>query len=153
MIEEKFDGCCTMEKIVMYSDGGSRGNPGPAALGVYIETLHKRFGEFLGTKTNNEAEYAAIIPGLKKIKSLIGKARAKKMAVECRMDSELCCKQLKHIYKIENEKLQPLFFQVWNLMLDFGEVRFVHVPREKNLAADAEANKAMDAAAKQRHLL
>lgn len=142
-----------MEKIVMYSDGGSRGNPGPAALGVYIETLDKRFGEFLGTKTNNEAEYAAIIAGLKKIKAMIGKEKAKKTQVECRMDSELACKQLNHEYKIENEKLQPLFFQVWNLMLDFEEVRFVHVYREKNTVADAEANKAMDAHAKQKTLL
>ena len=142
-----------MEKIVMYSDGGSRGNPGPAALGVYIETLDKRFGEFLGTKTNNEAEYAAIIAGLHKIKSLIGKVRAKKATIECRMDSELCCKQLNHEYKIENEKLQPLFLHIWNLMLDFGGVRFVHVFREKNTVADAEANRAMDAAAKQKKLL
>jgi len=142
-----------MEKIIMYSDGGSRGNPGPAALGVYIETLDKRFGEFLGTKTNNEAEYMAIVAGLKKIKALVGKVQAKKTAVECRMDSELACKQLKHEYKIENEKLQPLFFQVWNLMLDFKTVHFVHVYREKNTIADAEANKAMDQAAKQKTLL
>lgn len=131
----------------MYSDGGSRGNPGPAALGVFIETLDKRYGEYLGTKTNNEAEYAAIASGLRKIKSLLGKDRAKKAAIECRMDSELACRQLNHVYKIENAKLQPLFFEVWNLMLDFGEVRFVHVFREKNTVADAEANKAMDAAA------
>lgn len=135
-----------MEKIIMYSDGGSRGNPGPAALGVFIETLDKRYGEYLGTKTNNEAEYAAIVSGLRKIKALLGKDRAKKTAVECRMDSELACKQLNHIYKIENAKLQPLFLEVWNLMLDFGEVRFVHVFREKNTVADAEANKAMDEA-------
>lgn len=131
----------------MYSDGGSRGNPGPAALGVFIETLDKRYGEYLGTKTNNEAEYAAIISGLRKIKAILGKDRARKAAVECRMDSELACKQLNHVYKIENEKLQSLFLEVWNLMLDFGEVRFVHVFREKNAIADAEANKAMDAAA------
>ena len=136
-----------MERIIMYSDGGSRGNPGPAALGVYIETFDKRFGEFLGTKTNNEAEYSAIVAGLKKIKSLIGKEKAKQAMVECRMDSELACRQLNHIYKIENEKLQPLFFQVWNLMLDFKEVKFVHVPREQNTVADAEANRAMDHAA------
>lgn len=129
----------------MYTDGGSRGNPGPAALGVFIETLDKRFGEFLGTKTNNEAEYAAIVAALKKIKSLLGKEKAKQVAVECRMDSELACRQLNHQYKIENEKLQPLFLLVWNLMLDFGTVNFVHVPREKNTVADAEANKAMDA--------
>lgn len=137
-----------MQKIVMYSDGGSRGNPGPAALGVYIETLDKAFGEYLGTKTNNEAEYAAIVAGLKKIKSLIGKEKAKQTAVECRMDSELAMKQLNHIYKIENERLQPLFFQVWNLMLDFSSVEFVHVRRELNTLADAEANRAMDEAAK-----
>ncbi len=137
----------------MYSDGGSRGNPGPAALGVYIETLDVSFGEFLGVKTNNEAEYAAIVAGLKKIKSLIGKEKAKKSSVECRMDSELACRQLNHIYKIENEKLQPLFFQVWNLMLDFASVEFVHVRREFNTRADAEANKAMDGATKQKSLL
>ncbi|HWQ60182.1 MAG TPA: ribonuclease HI family protein [Candidatus Fimivivens sp.] len=136
-----------METIVMYSDGGSRGNPGPAALGVFIETLDKRFGEFLGIKTNNEAEYAAIAAGLRKIKATIGKDRAKRSHVECRMDSELACRQLNHVYKIENEKLQPLFFEVWNLSLDFGQVSFSHVPREQNTVADAEANKAMDDAA------
>ncbi|NCQ06324.1 MAG: ribonuclease HI family protein [Candidatus Moranbacteria bacterium] len=141
-----------MEKIVMYSDGGSRGNPGPAALGVYIETLNKKYGEFLGTKTNNEAEYSAIIFGLKKIKSLIGKAVAKKTAIECRMDSELACKQLNHEYKIENEKLQPLFLEIWNLILDFLEVKFVHIRREYNTVADACANEAMDNAEKKKQL-
>ncbi|MDQ5976561.1 MAG: ribonuclease [Patescibacteria group bacterium] len=142
-----------MEKIILYTDGGSRGNPGPSALGVYIETLGKGYGEFLGDKTNNEAEYSAIVSALKKVKSLIGKERAKKASVEVRMDSELACKQLNHEYKIENAKLQPLFLEVWNLTLDFGEVVFVHVPRERNTLADAEANKAMDAALKQPNLL
>ncbi|MEI8097042.1 MAG: ribonuclease HI family protein [Candidatus Moraniibacteriota bacterium] len=141
-----------MEKVVMYSDGGSRGNPGPSALGVYIETLDKKYGEFLGTKTNNEAEYAAILFGLKKIKSLVGKAQAKQTNVECRMDSELACKQLNHEYKIENEKLQPLFLEIWNVMLDFGGVKFIHVRRELNTVADACANEAMDAHAKNKRL-
>ncbi len=136
-----------METIVMYSDGGSRGNPGPAALGVFIETLDKRFGEYIGEKTNNEAEYAAIVAGLRKIKAIVGKEKAKRTHVECRMDSELACRQLNHVYKIENAKLQPLFFEVWNLMLDFGQVSFSHIPREQNTVADAEANKAMDDAA------
>jgi ribonuclease HI len=96
-----------MEKIILYTDGGSRGNPGPAALGVYIETLDRRYGEFLGEKTNNEAEYAAIVSALKKVKALIGKEKSKQTAIEVRMDSELACKQLNHVYKIENEKLQP----------------------------------------------
>jgi ribonuclease HI len=136
-----------METIVMYSDGGSRGNPGPSAIGVFIETMDRRFGEFLGTKTNNEAEYMAIAAGLRKIKSLVGKERAKRTHVECRMDSELACRQLNHVYKIENPKLQPLFFDIWNLMTDFGQVSFSYVPRESNTIADAEANKAMDEAA------
>lgn len=137
----------------MYSDGGSRGNPGPAALGVYIETLGKGYGECLGTKTNNEAEYAAIVFGLKKIKALIGKARAKETIVECRMDSELACKQLNHEYKIENEKLQPLFIAVWNLTLDFADVKFVYVRREENTKADALVNEALDRESKQEKLL
>jgi ribonuclease HI len=136
----------SLEKIIVYTDGGSRGNPGPAGLGVYIETLDKGYGHFLGEKTNNEAEYAAIVFALKKTKALLGKVKAKQTKVECRMDSELCCKQLNHEYKIENEKLQPLFLAVWNSMLDFKEVYFVHVRREYNTKADALANKAMDEA-------
>lgn len=142
-----------MEKIILYTDGGSRGNPGPAALGVFIETLGKSYGEYLGEKTNNEAEYQAIVSALKKVKSLIGKEKAKKTEVECRMDSELACKQLNHEYKIENAKLQPLFLEIWNLMLDFKHVTFVHVYREKNTQADAEVNKALDAVTRQTSLL
>ncbi len=142
-----------MEKIVMYSDGGSRGNPGPSALGVYIETLDKKFGEFLGIKTNNEAEYLAIVAGLKKIKALMGKATAKNIQVECRMDSELAVRQLTHQYKVEKEHIQKLCFLVWNLTHDFAKVVFVHVPREKNTVADAMANKAMDEAASKTTLL
>lgn len=134
-----------MEKIILYTDGGSRGNPGPAAFGVYIETLGKGYAELIGEKTNNEAEYAGILFGLQKIKSLLGKAKAKQARVECRMDSELACKQLNHHYKIENEKLQPLFLAIWNIMLDFQEVAFVHVRREFNTQADALLNEALDA--------
>ena len=134
-----------MQKIILYTDGGSRGNPGPAALGVYIETLEKHYGEYLGIKTNNEAEYSAIVFALKKVKTLLGKQQAKETLVECRMDSELACRQLNHVYKIENVKLQPLFLDVWNLSLDFHEVRFVHVRREQNTEADAAANRALDA--------
>ncbi|MGB3073057.1 MAG: ribonuclease HI family protein [Candidatus Moraniibacteriota bacterium] len=139
-----------MQKIIVYTDGGSRGNPGPAALGVYLETLGKRYGEFLGVRTNNEAEYAAIASALKKTRSLLGKAKAKTAEIECRMDSQLACRQLNHEYKIENAKLQPYFLEVWNLMLDFHSVAFVHVPREENTIADAEANLAMDEAAEKK---
>ena len=142
-----------MQKIVMYSDGGSRGNPGPAALGVYIETLDKQFGEFLGIKTNNEAEYLAIVAGLKKIKAVVGKVKAKSIEIECRMDSELAVRQLTHQYKVEKEHIQKLCFLVWNLTHDFAKVSFIHVLREQNTIADAMANQAMDKAAQNQTLL
>lgn len=137
----------------MYSDGGSRGNPGPSALGVYIETLGKQYGEVLGIKTNNEAEYMAIVSGLQKIKSLLGKAKAKVTHVECRMDSELAVKQLTHQYKVEKEHIQKLCFLVWNLTHDFAGVTFMHVRREQNTVADKMVNEALDREVKQGSLL
>jgi ribonuclease HI len=142
-----------MEKITVYTDGGARNNPGPAALGVYIETLDKGYGEYLGEKTNNEAEYAAILVGLKKVKALLGKEKAKKVHVDMYMDSELAVKQLNHIYKIKEKRIQEIFIEIWNEMLDFGKVTFTHVPREKNKTADKLVNEALDAQLKQRSLL
>ncbi|MEK7650137.1 MAG: ribonuclease HI family protein [Patescibacteria group bacterium] len=136
------------QKIIAYTDGGSRGNPGPAALGVAFvdEKGHvtKQYGEPLGVRTNNEAEYEAIIYALKKAKQLFGKDKTKTMQMEIRMDSELACRQLNHEYKVENENIVPLFLKVWNLMIDFGEVSFVHVPRERNKDADRMVNEALD---------
>lgn len=136
------------ERLVVYTDGGSRGNPGPSALGVHITDtsghIIKSYGETLGTKTNNEAEYMAVIAAMKKIKALFGKEKAKKMHLDMRADSELLVRQLNHEYKIESENVQPLFIQIWNLMLDFGKVTFTHVPREKNRAADRMVNEALD---------
>lgn len=132
------------EKIIMYTDGGSRGNPGPAAIGVNIETLGKRYGECIGTKTNNDAEYEALIFGLKKLKQLLGNAKAKSSQVECKLDSELVVKQLNHEYKLKEPRIQQYFIEIWNLMLDFGKVAFVHVPREQNKIADALVNEALD---------
>ena len=141
------------EKIVMYTDGGSRNNPGPAAVGIYIETLDKKYGESIGIKTNNEAEYAALIFGLKKIKALVGKEKAKKTKIECRLDSELVVKQLNHEYKLKEKYIQENFIEIWNLMLDFEMVEFAHVPREKNKIADKLVNEALDAQYKQNTLL
>ena len=138
---------------MMYTDGGSRNNPGPAAVGVHIETLHKQYGHYIGEKTNNEAEYAAVIFGLQKIKQLVGKDEAKKYAIECYLDSEFVTKQLKHEYKVKEENIQKLFLEVWNLMLDFKEVTFNHIYREKNKIADALVNEALDAQNKQNTLL
>lgn len=133
-----------MEKIVIYTDGGSRGNPGPAAIGVWIETLDKKYGKTIGEATNNDAEYQALIFALKKCKALLGKQKAKKAKLECKLDSELIVKQLNHEYKINKENTQQYFIEVWNLMIDFGDIKFTHVRREKNKVADAMVNAALD---------
>lgn len=141
------------QKIVMYTDGGSRGNPGPAAVGIFIETLSKKYGECIGIKTNNEAEYQALISGLKKVKALVGNEKAKKTEIECRLDSELVVKQLNHEYKLKEKHIQAFFIEIWNLMLDFGKVSFLHIPREQNKIADALVNEALDEKEKQGALL
>jgi ribonuclease HI len=141
------------EKIKMFTDGGSRNNPGPSAIGVWIETLGKKYGEYIGEKTNNEAEYEALIFGLKKIKSLIGKEKTKKTEIECYLDSELVVNQLNHRYKLSEKHIQDLFIRVWNLMLDFQKVSFCHIMREENKIADALVNEALDEKEKQGSLL
>lgn len=140
-------------KIIMFTDGGSRGNPGPAGIGVYIETLNKEYGECIGEATNNVAEYAALIFGLKKLKQLLGKNKTKQYEVECFLDSELVVKQLNHEYKLKEEYIQKNFVEIWNLMLDFKNVIFKHIPREKNKIADALVNEALDARSKQKSLI
>lgn len=136
------------ERLIVYTDGGSRGNPGPAALGVSITDAAgnpvKSYGETLGKRTNNEAEYLAVISAMKKIKAMFGKEKTKAMQLDMRADSELLVRQLNHRYKIESETVIPLFIQIWNLMLDFKQVTFTHVPREKNREADRMVNQALD---------
>ena len=135
-------------KYIIYADGGSRGNPGPAALGVVIcngqgEAL-KKYNEPIGETTNNEAEYQALIFALKKMKQVFGKDKMKKAQLEVRLDSELIVNQLNHEYKIEEPNLQRLFLLVWNLMLDFGPIKFTAIPREQNREADRLVNEALD---------
>jgi len=143
-----------MENIIkIYTDGGSRGNPGPAGIGIYIETLNKRYGEHIGEATNNVAEYAALIYGLKKVKQLLGKGKAKQHEVECYLDSELVVKQLNHEYRLKEEYIQKNFIEIWNLCLEFKNVIFKHIPREENKIADSLVNEALDGLRKQESLL
>lgn len=130
----------------VYTDGGARGNPGSAAIGVVIEGpgVDKKFGETIGEATNNEAEYKATIIALKKLKQLIGTEKAAQSVVEFYLDSELLAKQLNGEYKIKEKKLQELFIELWNLKLDFRQVTFNHVIREKNKEADRLVNEALD---------
>ncbi len=134
-------------KITIYADGGSRSNPGPAAVGVVIvrnNQIIKKYGEFIGQATNNQAEYQAVVFALKKVKLLFGKKKAKEMEIEIKVDSELLAKQLNHQYKIKEKDLQPLFINIWNLMLDFGQISFKHIPRGENKEADRLVNQALD---------
>lgn len=136
-----------MEIVSVYTDGGSRGNPGLAGIGVLIKynSEEKGYSEYIGDdRTNNEAEYEALIFALKKIKQLAGKKRSKSVRVECFSDSELMVKQLNHQYKLKDEKIKKYFITIWNLMLDFNQVEISHIPREENKKADELANKAMD---------
>ncbi len=136
------------EKIVVYTDGGSRGNPGPAGVGAVVcnekgEAI-KKYSKDIGSRTNNEAEYEAIIFGLQKIRQLFGKEKIKNIKIEIRTDSQLAARQLGGKYKIEEEKLFPLFIKIWNLRMNFGGIELTEIPREKNKEADRLANEAMD---------
>jgi len=139
--------------IKMYTDGGARNNPGPAAIGVWIPTLDKKYSEYIGEKTNNVAEYEALVFGLKKIRSLIGKETAKETEVECCLDSELVVKQLNHEYKIKEDYIKDYFITIWNLQIDFRKITFRHIMRDENKVADALVNQALDEKEKQGSLL
>jgi ribonuclease HI len=130
------------KKFIIYTDGGARGNPGPAAIGVVVDG--RPYGESIGRATNNVAEYRAIILGLSKAKHILGGDTAKETDIEVRSDSELAVSQLLGEYRVKNEELKPLFIDVWNAMQDFKSVHFVHIPREANAEADALVNRALD---------
>lgn len=129
-----------MSENKLFTDGGSRGNPGPAAIGFYLETPleNKEFGRYIGIKTNNEAEYFALIEGLQAAHSL------KLNKLVCYLDSELVVNQLLGKYRVKNERLEPLYKQVKRLTGGFESIEFVHIKREKNKKADALVNIALD---------
>ena len=129
-------------RAIIYTDGGSRGNPGPSALGVVIENENgkvlKEYSHYLGEATNNQAEYEAVIFALQKGKEL------KIKELEIRTDSELIGKQLQGEYKIKDSDLQPLFIKAWNLRLDYEKVNIKIISREQNKKADKLANQELD---------
>ena len=147
-----------MKKIIIYIDGGSRGNPGPAAIGALFcnekGQMIKKYSQYLGENfTNNEAEYLACISALKKFKALFGKKLAKNSEIELRSDSELLVKQLRGQFKILDSKIQPLFLKAWNLKIDFKKVKFKLISREKNKEADRLVNEALNIRAKTQKLV
>lgn len=125
----------------LFTDGGARGNPGPAGIGAILYNGTEIIGEVsesIGVATNNQAEYRAILAGLEL-------ALTKKVSeLHCFLDSELVVEQLNRNYKVKDKELAKLFVKVWNLMQRFHKITFTHVRREKNKEADRLVNKALD---------
>lgn len=136
-----------MSSVVIYTDGGARGNPGPAGAGVVIQkegTVIAEIKKYLGDKlTNNWAEYEALILALDKAREL----NLVHEEIEIRMDSELIVKQMKGEYKVKDPGLKEQNAKVQKVLdEDFSIVRFVHIRRGENSAADALVNEALDEA-------
>ncbi len=131
-----------MNKLIIYTDGGSRGNPGPAGIGAafYNEKKEKvaEVSQFIGVATNNQAEYKAVIAALQKA------AQLGATNLEFYLDSELVVKQLNREYRVKDKDLAPLFLQIYNLSLSFQRITYAHIYREQNKEADRLANEAMD---------
>lgn len=129
-------------RVIIFTDGGARGNPGPAAAGIIIKDAAGKklagYGEYLGKQTNNYAEYSALISGLKKAKELGA------TEVECVLDSELVTKQMNRQYKVKEPTLQKLFIQTYNLASTFKKVIYRHILREGNKEADWWVNRILD---------
>lgn len=125
-----------------FTDGGSRNNPGPAGIGgvLYDENgvLIDEVSEYIGTATNNEAEYRAIIEILKKA------LKHGVKEINCFLDSELVVKQVKGEYRVKHERLQELFSELNYTANKFKKITFTHVLREKNKEADKRVNRALD---------
>jgi ribonuclease HI len=137
----------------MFCDGGSRGNPGPAAIGVVIqgdnEEVLDKIARSIGRATNNQAEYQAVIIGLEHLVVLKEKHQWIDLEIDCYLDSKLLVEQLNQRWKIKNEGIKPLFWKVRELLLSLGgTVTFEHIRREKNLWADQLVNQALDQEAK-----
>ena len=130
----------------LFSDGGSRGNPGPAAIGAVLQqpdgTHLAGFKDYLGEATNNQAEYRALLLGIQKAKEYGAHT------LHCFLDSELVVKQLRREYKIKDPNLSQLFIKIWNISQGFEKIDFTHIPREKNKEADLLVNQALDEALK-----
>jgi ribonuclease HI len=133
-----------LKQAKLYTDGGSRGNPGPSALGYVIydmqDNVVKKDSFYLGITTNNQAEYQALKEGLE---------AAQKMGVreiEVYMDSLLVVNQMKGLYKVKNRDLWPIYQSIRDMLKDFSKVSFSHVPRALNAVADSMVNECLDAA-------
>ena len=131
-----------LKKAVIFADGASRGNPGPAAIGVTIKDnrgkLITSISRRIGRATNNQAEYRAIIAALEEATRLGVKQ------VDIKMDSELVVRQINGEYRVKRATLKPLYQQVKQLQDSLEGFAITHIPRRQNFEADKLANKALD---------
>jgi len=132
----------SLEKAVIFADGASRGNPGPAAIGATIKDkrgkLITSISQCIGKATNNQAEYRAIIAALEEATKLGARQ------IDIKMDSELVVKQINGEYRVKKATLKPLYQQVKQLQGQFKGCTLTHVLRQQNKEADKLANKALD---------
>lgn len=138
-----------LEEAKLFTDGGSRGNPGDSAAAFVIckldDTVVEKSGQYIGMATNNQAEYYGFIRGLERARDLgIDK-------VQLFSDSQLVVNQMKGLYKVKNQELAPLHQQAKGLADSFEEVSFTYVPRELNKIADGEVNRILDDAERNKH--
>lgn len=128
-------------RVILFTDGAARGNPGPAAMGIVVADEQRNeieaFGETIGHATNNEAEYRALLRGL-------ACAARHGNVIEIRTDSELLARQLNGAYRVRAENLKPLHAQALRALKQFTRVTIAIIPRELNRRADALANQALD---------
>lgn len=136
------DSATIPKHVILYADGGSRGNPGPSAAGYVIEDEQGQvltsWNKYLGITTNNQAEYHGLIAALEWCKE------KQVQDVEVRLDSLLVVNQMKGIFKVKNRDLWTLYETAKTLKSAFKQIRFTHVPRALNARADLEVNKALD---------
>ena len=137
-----------MTHFTIHADGGSRGNPGPSGAGAMIRDALGNsvasVSQFLGVRTNNFAEYEAVILAFETVAKLVPQKTLAATEVAVKMDSELVVKQMKGLYKVKHPVLKEQYARLASLAADFGTVTFTHVPRAENSDADALANEAMD---------
>jgi ribonuclease HI len=129
--------------VTVFTDGGARGNPGPAAIGGVIKQGAKtleEFSSYIGQKTNNQAEYEALLAGLERA------AKHTDTDIECVLDSELVVKQVQGEYKVRSANLKRLIPKVRHLEDRFRQVTYRHTRREGNVRADELVNRALEAA-------
>ncbi len=137
-----------MQHITVFTDGGARGNPGPAAIGAYFLTdtgeVLAELSEYIGEATNNVAEYTAVQRSLEHLQELYADTR--QLQVDFKLDSQLVERQLNGVYKIKDANLRTYAEAIRALADQFANVCYAHVPRSENKEADRLVNQALDAA-------